>query len=332
MEVDDPTSNVVYLAASWLNIFLYTWELVLCHRYFKRPNRPFWYKIAVTGLVFFDTLCTLTICVNISILVLNLFSNGGSAPLAPTSISIVLTYCSAAIEQAILTHMFYSLSRNIFITSILALLVVGHIGLSIATAVIILVLDSVLNLAVTMTEASAIVCAATDISIAIALGHGVWKSLSPTDIIPARNSFARKFFLLCVSSGAIVASNTLVMMILLLHGGPAFSFFFFWQGRVYSLTLLANFLVGIHFRWENDTALIMTSGSQQDRRTSRITGVVFDPVYGSHTESGTSHHVTTPLGDADRKVAPTPCAPQPYNYNLEDELTQLERRHAQSVP
>jgi hypothetical protein len=96
------------LASSWLNVSLYTFELVVCRRYFQRPNRPFIYKLGVGALIFFDTVCTLTICVNLCVVILQV-KGDPVALLAPTSLAIFMTYCSAAVEQAILCHLFFSL-------------------------------------------------------------------------------------------------------------------------------------------------------------------------------------------------------------------------------
>jgi hypothetical protein len=67
--------------------------------------------------------------------------------------------------------------------------------------------------------------------------------------------------ILCVGSGALCAANTLVMLILLLKGSPGafpvasgrirpdctpvFNLLGTIQGRVYALSILANFLLGI---------------------------------------------------------------------------------------
>ncbi|KAJ7881768.1 hypothetical protein B0H14DRAFT_2704652 [Mycena olivaceomarginata] len=282
MNASAVTVNVLLLAASWLNVSLYTLELVLCRRYFQRPNRPFLYRLGVSALIFFDTVCTLTICINLCFFLLGL---GGDpvALLSPTSIAIFMTYCTAAVEQTILCSLFYALTKKKLISVFLAILIVAHMGLAFATGALILVLDSEVTAALNTTTASAVTCAATDILIAIALGSKVWKSLSPTDVLPARNSIARRFLLLCISSGLIVASNTLIMMALLLNGSPVFSFFFSCQGRVYSLTLLANFLVGVHFRRDTSTEASTTIVRSQ-RGHSFPTGVVFDVVHGYETE------------------------------------------------
>jgi len=323
------TSNVLLLAASWLNVSLYTLELVLCRRYFQRPNRPFFYRLGVGALILFDTACTLTICINLCFFVLSI---GGDqvALLSPTSVTIILTYSSAAVEQTILCHLFFTLTQNMLVSVFLAILILAHMGLAFTSGALILVLDSEFTAALNTATAASVTCAATDILISVALASKVWKSLGPTDVLPARNSIARRFLLLCVSAGLIVASNTLIMMGLLLKGSLVFSFFFSCQGRVYSLTLLANFLVGIHFRRDTSTNATTTTRGPRRQHTSPITGVVFDVVNGYDTESASQN--AQRLGAAESK-APRVSDPHPvpYNYNLDAEWMRLENRPSLGV-
>ncbi|KAJ6494277.1 hypothetical protein C8R45DRAFT_987801 [Mycena sanguinolenta] len=298
MDADVLTTDLL-LASSWLNVCLYTLELVLCHRYFQRPNRPFLLKVGVCALIFFDTVCTLTICVNLCLII------NSVELLAPTSLSIFMTYCSAAVEQAILCHLYFILTKNILVTTFLSILILAHMGLAFATGALILVLDSEHTVALNTTTAGAVTCAATDLFIAIVLGTTIWKSLIPTDVLPARKSVARQFLLLCVSAGLIVASNTLIMMALLLKGSPVFSFFFSCQGRIYSLTLLANFLVGVYFR--RDTSETSTD-SPRRQQTSDVTGVVFDIVHGYDTAS-TQNFPPTRIAEPKSDSQPVP-----HNY------------------
>jgi hypothetical protein len=74
-------------------------------------------------------------------------------------------------------------------------------------------------------------------------------------------SLVTRILILSVGSGAICAANTLLMLILLLKGSagafpvaseliglqfpPVFNFLSTIQGRVYALSILANFLLGI---------------------------------------------------------------------------------------
>jgi len=310
------------MAASWLNVSLYTLELVLCLRYFQRPNRPFFYKAGVTALVFFDTVGTLAICINLCFFILDIGGNP-VALLSPTTIVIFMTYCSAAVEQTVLCHLFFALTKNILVTAFLAILILAHMGLAFTSGALILVLDSEFTAGLNTATAAAVTCAGTDLFLAIALGLKVWKSMSPPDVLSARKSIAPRFLLLCLSSGLIVASNTLVMMALLLRQSPAFSFFFSCQGRVYSITLLANFLVGIHFRRDTST----TTRNPPTQHPSATTGIVFDAVHGYDTESASQNapqmRALEPKNDSQ---------PIPYNYNLDAEWMRLEHRGVRSEP
>ncbi|KAJ6549772.1 hypothetical protein B0H19DRAFT_183234 [Mycena capillaripes] len=233
-----------------------------------------------------------------------------------------MTYCAAAVEQAILCHLFFSLTKNILATAFLGLLILVHMGLAFTSGALILVLDSEMTAALSTAAASAVMCAAVDIFIAIALGSRFWKLPSPT---PSRNSAASRFLLLFISAGLIVASNTLIMMALLLKHSAALSFFLSCQGRVYTVTLLTNFLVGIYFRRDSSANMTTTTPSLRGQHTSRITGVEFDVVDGYDTEIPSSNAQRSEVMESKSPPA-TSSEAVPYNYNLDTEYMQLERR------
>ncbi|KAJ7728468.1 hypothetical protein B0H16DRAFT_241199 [Mycena metata] len=325
MDSSDITTDVLLLASSWLNVGLYTLELVLCWRYFQRPNRPFLYKLGVGALIFFDTAGTFTICLNLVFVLVHL---GGDqvALFSPTAVAIWLTYCSAAVEQAILCHLYLSLTKNRLVTVVLGLLILAHMGLAFSSGALILVLDSELTAALDTATAAAVTCAATDLCIAICLASKAWKLLSPTDVFPQSDSLVWRFLLLCVSAGLIVASNTVVMLALLLKRSAAFSFFFTCQGRVYSLTLLTNFLVGVYFRRDTSTDSSLTVASPRREFTSNLTGALFDVIEGYETAS-TSHPHPAQRDDAAPQLLVTKTSPPvPYDYNPASEWMQLEHR------
>ncbi|KAJ6540883.1 hypothetical protein DFH09DRAFT_1368521 [Mycena vulgaris] len=328
-------SNVLLLASSWLNISLYTLELVLCRRYFQRPNRPLLYQIAVGALIFFDTVCTFTICVNVCFVVLSIPVGGNPvALLSPTSIVIFMTYCSAAIEQTILCHLFFSLTGKMLISAGLALLILVHMGIAFASGGLILALNSELTAALTTATAASVTCAATDISIAICLSVKLWKMLSPADVIAPTDSLVRKFCLLVVGSGLTVASNTLIMM--LLKHSPALDFFFSCQGRVYSLTLLANFLLGVHLRRDTNTDTRRDAHGALSQRNphSIVTGLEFDRVDGYDTES-TSQNARREHGEESKSPTASRHPPVAPNYNVGVQMTRLDHRlplHVKSEP
>jgi hypothetical protein len=92
--------------SSWLNIALYTLEIVLCWRYFGRPNRPLAHKIGVGLMVLADTACTAAVGVDVIMAALQLPFQSVFAPLA---IQILMTYISSVVSQLFLSNLFYLL-------------------------------------------------------------------------------------------------------------------------------------------------------------------------------------------------------------------------------
>ncbi|KAJ6622581.1 hypothetical protein B0H10DRAFT_1944492 [Mycena sp. CBHHK59/15] len=285
------------LTASWCNIGLYTLQLVLSRRYFQRSSRPVLHQIGVGALVVFDTLCTVGVCADVYLSVLVFPEDPDSVTLLkPLSAIIFMTYSSAMVEQAFLCHLYFVLTQNITVTAFLGLLILVHTGFSFASAVLLLTTKEVLGFSFLTTTIGAITCAATDIFIAISLGIKFWRMIQPLNKENSMRSSVRRILILTLSSGAIVASNTLIMMILLLKINPAFSFFFYCAGRVYSVTILGNFLV--------NTALIRAPPENASDRVG--TGIVFR-VEVDTTFEDPSSRVRTPArkSTTDPSVSPT---------------------------
>ncbi|KAJ7741392.1 hypothetical protein B0H16DRAFT_1035031 [Mycena metata] len=232
----------VQLASSWVNMMLYMLEIVMCFRYFQRSARPLPHKIGVGAMVFFDTLCTMSVDANILITFLSFFGKESFVAISvPTSTTIFLTYLTAIVEQLFLCQLYFILSRKRVVTLVLIGLGAIHLSFSFAGGILLQTETSPFSgrLTFTITAVGAIMCAVNDFLIAGCLGYEMYKMKKSNSATP---SVLRRLTILSITSGAIVASTTLLMMILLLKGSIAFSFFFSCQGRVYALTLLVNFL------------------------------------------------------------------------------------------
>ncbi|KAJ7834558.1 hypothetical protein B0H14DRAFT_2798231 [Mycena olivaceomarginata] len=114
-------------------------------------------SVGVGALIFFDTICTLTICINACFVALDLAPNAHALQ-SPISIIIFSTFLSAAVEQAILCHLFLLCesvgcvllrTRNVFASTFLAILALAHMGLAFASGGLILLLNSELTAALT---------------------------------------------------------------------------------------------------------------------------------------------------------------------------------------
>ncbi|KAJ6508265.1 hypothetical protein C8R45DRAFT_966773 [Mycena sanguinolenta] len=231
----------VQLASSWVNMMLYMLEIVMCLRYFQRGTfRPLPHKIGVGAMIFFDTLCTMSLDAEVFTTFLVFVGQDGFAALAtPTALTIFFTYSTAIIEQLFLCHLYFIITRKRVVALFLAFLGLVHIGFSFAAGTMLLATPTN-RLVFTITGVGAITCGINDLLIASCLGYELFKLKART----SNSNVLRRIFILSITSGAIVATTTLLMMILFLKGNIAFDFFFSCQGRIYALTLLLNFLCG----------------------------------------------------------------------------------------
>ncbi|KAJ7752381.1 hypothetical protein B0H16DRAFT_1691110 [Mycena metata] len=251
--------NIIILTVSWLNIGLYTVELVLCGRYFSRLARPLVHRIGVGILVFADSVCTLAISFDVCFTVMPSITTNARLLAAPLSVIIMFTYVSSVIAQLFLCNVFYGLTGNWFVSGVMLILIFTHLAFSWASAITGLVTLSFVGIAFTETTVGAISCAATDITIAASLSWKFWKMMKGTMPQRSTRSLLQQILMLTVSSGVLCAGNTLIMMSLLLRANPAFDVFFKAQGRVYALTLLCNFLLGIPQRSREHAGRTRTS-------------------------------------------------------------------------
>ncbi|KAJ7249789.1 hypothetical protein B0H12DRAFT_1324419 [Mycena haematopus] len=259
---------LIIVIASWLNVVLFTLEVVLCVRYFGRPSRSLVHKTGVGVLIFVDTVCSMATCLNVVFAVLppkniRLF-------FAPVSVQIITTYISSIISQLFLCNLFFILTGKKIVAGTIVILILVHLAFSWASAIILLKspLQGASNL--TATTVGAVSCAATDIVIATCLAWKFWTMMAGTRQYHSTRSLLRRILILSVCSGAICAGNTLLMMILLLKTSDVFAFFFACQGRVYALTLLGNFLVGIPGRTEEETRPSLRLGTSIMNTTTVI--------------------------------------------------------------
>ncbi|KAJ6580452.1 hypothetical protein DFH09DRAFT_1145965 [Mycena vulgaris] len=278
------TFLLLSLVSSWLNLVLYTAELFLCRQYLQLPGRPLLHKLSVVALVVFDTICTLSTLVSVGFATVPIHTTNIRLLLAPVSITILATYSSAAIAQLFLCKLFFQLTKNTLVVGLLVLLIAVHCAFSFASAIMILTKMSVFGIVLTATTVGAISCAVTDISIAFCLAYKFWKMLRSTGRATSTHNLVRRILILTISSGAMVASTTLIMMILLLRASPAFQFFFSCQGRVYALTILGNFLLGIPGVQDNTAPSAFTL----DRRDASADSEVVFHVAATYPDSGIS--------------------------------------------
>ncbi|KAJ7217432.1 hypothetical protein C8J57DRAFT_1553959 [Mycena rebaudengoi] len=239
-------SIVSLVSSTWLNTGLYAIELVLAAHYLRRPSsRPLSNQLCVFGLLFFDTIATAGSFINVVMALGGIVTFDLRNILSPTVVGILTAFATAAIAQTFLCYMFYSLTKNKLISSIVLFMILAHLGITWASGILVLTTLNFGGAAFTTTKVGAILCATTDIIIAGLLSWKFWGMMAQAPPERSTRSVLRKILLVVISSGTIVAVNTVLMLILLVKHSLAFYFLFTSQGRVYSLTILGNFLIAI---------------------------------------------------------------------------------------
>ncbi|KAJ7860372.1 hypothetical protein B0H14DRAFT_2744507 [Mycena olivaceomarginata] len=244
MTVTGAVSPIELVASSWANVALYAFELVLCGQYFARPSRPLMIKIGVGIMILADTVCTLAICFEVGLAIVP--TQEHFYFVEALAVKIITTYITTAITQLSFCNLYYILTGNKLISGALIALISVHLGFSWASGILLLRFPELgpdSGIAFTVNTVGAATCAATDLVVAVCLGWQFYKMME--DTIPLTRSLVTRILILSVGSGAICAANTLLMLILLLKGSAVFNFLSTIQGRVYALSILANFLLGI---------------------------------------------------------------------------------------
>ncbi|KAJ6551937.1 hypothetical protein B0H19DRAFT_1159407 [Mycena capillaripes] len=240
--------NVYILAASWLNCLLYMLEIFLLFQYFQLASRPLLHRVGVGAMFLFDTICTFAVCARVYMVALvfpcqsDVFSRSA---LSLLSVILFTTYATASIEQLFLCYLYFNLTKQRMIAALLVFSVVVHLAFTYASAILVVAKNTPLGSSILTSKMGAIACAVTDIMIAAALLCTFIRFEKTIVIRVSTQSLLRRLMVLIFTSGVVVASTTSVVMIFLLKGIHAYVLFFYIQGRVYSLTILCNFLIGM---------------------------------------------------------------------------------------
>ncbi|KAJ6584035.1 hypothetical protein DFH09DRAFT_1434175 [Mycena vulgaris] len=230
------------LAGSWVNTALFTLEVVLCVFYMQRWQLSRVYTWGFVLVLVNDTLGTVCVCANLFLFLVNQTDK----TMWPVPVLLISTALSALIEQTFLVHRYWKVTQNTIISVFIMLVSVTHMALSIA-AVCLSAPDggypvwaglSVSNLP----RIAAIICAAADVLIALSM---VWSMSGIDPMWPSTQHLIRSVCINALTSGAVVATVTLLAMITLIVkdiNSIVFSLFFATMGRVYSLTIVVNFI------------------------------------------------------------------------------------------
>ncbi|ESK91948.1 hypothetical protein Moror_10374 [Moniliophthora roreri MCA 2997] len=239
-----PVSLPSLLVATWVSLVLYTFELALgCHYIYHSSKRSSRWAVATS--LFAETLCTIVICIH----GYNFFFvyTGLDALVSWNVVVIViLTQISIMIEQFFFTYRYWTLSCNvpIVLTIMLAILLRGSF---VIISVIIAHVTHFQSRAFEKTSiiASAALSAFTDLTIAILL------VLKLNRIKVAYASIQGLLIRLSIHSvlcGFITALTTILKMLLLFFSLDGYIFISLASGRIYTLTVLLNFVILRRFK------------------------------------------------------------------------------------
>ncbi|KAJ7916124.1 hypothetical protein B0H13DRAFT_1998362 [Mycena leptocephala] len=272
--------NAYLLAASWLNCALFMLEIYLMIRYFQLPSRPLLHRIGVAAILVFDTICTFAISADVYLMLLLFPCDSDHLFIRPSLVTLAViifaTYATASIVQLFLCNLYFNLTKRRTISVFLVLCIAVHLGFSYASAILVLVNNTPLGSSFLTTKIGIISCAVTDILIASALLYTFVRIDKTMVVQSSTQSLLRRLMVLILTAGVAVATTTLLVMILLLKQDPAYLLFFYTQGRVYAVTILCNFLVGMS----------QSMSPAANAHVSIITSVAFHSDYDGQNSGG----------------------------------------------
>ncbi|KAJ7701465.1 hypothetical protein B0H17DRAFT_1045535 [Mycena rosella] len=230
--------NGVLLAGSWANVSLFTVEVALCIFYMPQWKLRRTYQYGFAVLLMNDALGSICVCINLFMSMVQAL-DGSQWPIHTLLLSTAL---SAFIEQTFLLHRYWKITRNTIASAFIMLLVLAHVAASIACVALEIHHMDYISVGPNMARIAAILCTAADILIALSM---VWSMSGINPVWSSTQQLIRSVCINALTSGAIVATVTLLAMVsLIVHNINAsiFTLFFATMGRVYSITVLVNFI------------------------------------------------------------------------------------------
>ncbi|KAJ3880923.1 hypothetical protein F5051DRAFT_142201 [Lentinula edodes] len=259
------------LAGSWVNMILYGTEVVLGGFYLlnSRPNAFFRWSLAISLCI--DTVCTGVVCYNVYLyLILEpaaLTSNTQPWTLPAT---ILCTYHAALVEQVFFTYRYWRITRNKFVTLLISTITASHVAFAWVLGIGLIRDPVVSQSGLNLTIIAATLCAATDLLIAVIMFHTM-RTIKTT--YTATQSLLRRISIQSVACGSTTSVFTIIMVSLLVtHNLEPFTVIFDILGRLYTLTILINY---ISLRKPMAHASAAAGGSEQRQSRSRSHSIVF---------------------------------------------------------
>ncbi|KAK0220447.1 hypothetical protein IW262DRAFT_1461706 [Armillaria fumosa] len=255
MATDLSVSSGALLAASWLNVMLYTSQLSLSIYYLGHFTTAVRLYYWIWAFLFLDGACSVVVMANVyTYLIIN---DGSLYPLSmwmlPTM--VLLTYTSASVAQAFFCYRYWTMwvlhnslrlislvvrsAKNRWITGWITVLITMICSL-ISCVVFVLHPTNSIATTVPFTIASSAICAATDLTIA---GCLAWTLSRIQSSYAVTRNLLRRVTIHALTCGFTTAFCTTLMSIFMFTAWNAFYTIFTILGRIYSLTILFNLIL-----------------------------------------------------------------------------------------
>ncbi|KAK0192963.1 hypothetical protein F5146DRAFT_1042225 [Armillaria mellea] len=269
MATDLNVSSGALLAASWLNMMLYTSQLALSIYYlghFTTGVRMYYWILAS---LFLDGACSVVVMANVyTYLIINearytQYRCGCSLRLSCSRIH------PPSVAQAFFCYRYWTIARNRCITGCITILITVHMVCSLISCIVFVLhpMDSIAT-TIPFTIASSAICAATDLTIAGFLAWTLSRIESPYAV--TRN-LLRRVTIHALTCGFTTAFCTTLMSIFMFTAWNAFYTIFTILGRIYSLTILFNLIL-----------LKVTSQGDQGCTDDYSEPAILSPIYFKH--------------------------------------------------
>ncbi|KAJ3988219.1 hypothetical protein F5890DRAFT_1471649 [Lentinula detonsa] len=251
------------LAGSWVNMMLYGTELALGGFYLINSRHN----------VFFRWSLAISLCIDTYLILEPKALTSESQPWTLPA-TILCTYHAALVEQVFFTYRYWQITHNKFVTLSISTLTAVHVAFA-----WVLVIELILNPVVSqsglnLTIIAATLCAATDLLIAITTFHTM-RTIKTT--FSATQSLLRRISIQSVACGSTTSIFTIIMVSLLVtHNLEPFTVIFDILGRLYTLTILMNYIC-LRKSIAHATTAIAGSTQRQSRSHSIAFGAAHVP-------------------------------------------------------
>jgi hypothetical protein len=220
---------------------LFTLEIILAIRYLSRFNGPGRFKVVVALIVINAAVTQFGSCAHSWKLLIEHRAAPPDKHSWPLPLMLITKNIAGAIGQTFLVYRYYGLSKSIFLTSVVGLMIIAHLAAGIITAVDYLLHPEFGRALATLARTLSLVFnAAPDFLIPILL---IWELRKIKATYSSTYSFIRQIIVNAASSGVSVALVEVLLLVLFWTQSEVVILAWAIVGPLYGITVLINLLV-----------------------------------------------------------------------------------------